>query len=66
MIYQLISDKNLELLPQGLPLFVDVRDVAQAHVLALKNDSVVGKRLLISGESYTLYEVSTLIPWIGN
>jgi nucleoside-diphosphate-sugar epimerase len=55
MIYQLISDKNLELLPQGLPLFVDVKDVAQAHVLALKNDSVVGKHLLISGGSYIYF-----------
>jgi len=61
MIYQLISGKNKELPPQGLPLFVDVRDVAQAHVLALKNDSVIGKRVLVSGGSYTLYDSVKLI-----
>jgi len=59
MIYELISGKNKELPPQGLLLFVDVRDVAKAHVLALKNDSVIGKRVLLSGGPYTLYNVST-------
>src|ERR1700685_1422288 len=62
MIYQLISSDNKELPPQGLPLFVYVRDVAQAHVLALKHDSVIGKRVLLSGGPYTLYDVSVLNP----
>ena len=57
MVYGLISGKSKDLPPQGLPLFVDVRDVAQAHVLALKHDSVIGKRVLLSGGPYTLYEV---------
>jgi nucleoside-diphosphate-sugar epimerase len=61
MIYQLISSDNKELPPQGLPLFVDVRDVAQAHVLALKHDSVIGKRVLLSGGPYTLYDTVKLI-----
>ena len=57
-IYQLISGKSKELPEQGLTLFVDVRDVARAHVLALQNNSIVGKRILLSGGPYTLYEVS--------
>jgi len=61
MIYELISGKNKELPPQGLPLFVDVRDVAKAHVLALKNDSVIGKRVLLSGGPYTLYNTVKFI-----
>ena len=56
-IYQLISGKTKQLPEPGLPLFVDVRDVAQAHVLGLKNDSVIGKRILLSGGSYTVYGV---------
>jgi len=54
VIYQLISGQLPE---EGLPLFVDVRDVAQAHVLALKNKSVIGKRVLLSGGPFTFYEV---------
>ena len=57
-IYQLISGKSKELHEDGLPLFVDIRDVARAHVLALQNNSVIGKQILLSGEPYTLYEVS--------
>jgi nucleoside-diphosphate-sugar epimerase len=56
-IYQLISGKTKHLPENGLPLFVDVRDVAEAHVRALKNDSVIGKRVLLSGGPYTLYEI---------
>jgi nucleoside-diphosphate-sugar epimerase len=60
MIYELISGKTKDVPPELLPLFVDVRDVARAHVLALKNDSVIGKRVLLSSGPYTLYEVRTL------
>jgi len=58
VIYQLISGQLPE---EGLPLFVDVRDVAQAHVLALKNKSVIGKRVLLSGGPFTFYETVKLI-----
>jgi len=60
-IYQLISGEAKTIPPDSLPLFVDVRDVAQAHVLALQNDSVIGKRVLLSGGSYTLYDTVKLI-----
>jgi len=60
-IYQLINGKNKELPPEGLPLFVDVRDVARAHVLAIQNDFVVGQRVLLSGGPYSLYESVKLI-----
>jgi len=60
-IYDLISGETKTLPPDGLPLFVDVRDVAQAHILALQSDSVVGKRVLVSGGPYTLYDIVQLI-----
>jgi nucleoside-diphosphate-sugar epimerase len=60
-IYQLISGKSKSLPPDGLPLFADVRDVAQAHILALQHDSVVGKRVLLSGGPFTLYDTVQLI-----
>lgn len=63
VIYELISGAAKTLPPDTLPLFVDVRDVAQAHILALQNDSVIGKRVLLCGGSFTLYDVS---PWCIN
>ncbi|KAJ6573858.1 hypothetical protein DFH09DRAFT_1276923 [Mycena vulgaris] len=58
-IYQLISGKMKTIAPraEGLPLFVDVRDVAAAHILALKNDAVIGKRVLLSGGEFLYYKM---------
>lgn len=57
-IYQLLNGK---LPPDGLPLFSDVRDVAKAHVLALQHDSVIGKRVLLSGGPFTMYDTVKII-----
>lgn len=58
-IYQLISGtmKTIQPREEGLPLFVDVRDVAAAHILALKNDNVIGKRVFLSGGPFLYYQV---------
>lgn len=53
-IYQLLSGI---LPPDGLPMFVDVRNVASAHVEALGTDSVIGKRILLSGGPVVMYDV---------
>ncbi|KAJ6590852.1 putative flavonol reductase [Mycena sp. CBHHK59/15] len=60
-IYQLISGQTKEIPLDGLPLFVDVRDVATAHILALKNDAMIGKRVLLSGGPYTSYDTVKII-----
>lgn len=65
-IYQLISGQNDTLPDDGLPQFVDVRDVAKAHVLALTKDSVIGKRVLFSGGAFTNYEVRQLFVFPNN
>lgn len=59
-IYKLIDSHGGKLPADGLPLFVDVRDCAKAHVVALTKDSVIGKRVLFSAGSYTNYEVRSL------
>lgn len=51
------NDKHRNIPGDGIPQFVDVRDVAKAHVFALTQDSVVGKRILLSGGPCTNYEV---------
>ncbi len=58
MWYSVISGTT-EVPKTGVPLFVDVRDAARAHVLALKNDAVIGQRVLLNGGSYTFYQVGT-------
>jgi hypothetical protein len=58
VIYQLISRKVKGVPEEGLPLSVDVRDVAQAHILALKNNLVISKQVLLSGGPFTFYEAN--------
>lgn len=60
LIYQLINGQMKTVPPraEGLPVFVDVRDVAEAHILALKKDSLIGKRVLLSGGEFLFYRVS--------
>lgn len=40
---------------------VDVRDVAQMHVDAIKNDGTKGERILASSETYSFVEIAKLI-----
>jgi dihydroflavonol-4-reductase len=40
---------------------VDVRDVAQMHVNALKNDATKGERILASSETYSFVEIAKLV-----
>ncbi|KAJ7578369.1 hypothetical protein C8J56DRAFT_967779 [Mycena floridula] len=54
MIYALISGAAGRAAPPQLcPFFCDVRDVARAHVLALKAESTKPKRLLINAGAFT-------------
>ncbi|KZP19343.1 NAD(P)-binding protein [Athelia psychrophila] len=53
MIYQLFSGKLTAIPDDRLPLFVDVRDVAKAHVLALQQDSASGARIPLCGGGFT-------------
>ena len=39
--------------------FVDVRDVALAHVLALETPEAGGERIIVSGQPSFLYQLST-------
>ncbi|GAA98285.1 uncharacterized protein L969DRAFT_47020 [Mixia osmundae IAM 14324] len=59
-IYNLIS-KPAEMPDNRLPLFCDARDVAKAHVQALKTDGAVGHRVLLCGGSYTWQSATKLL-----
>ncbi|RLV95127.1 putative NADPH-dependent methylglyoxal reductase GRP2 [Spathaspora sp. JA1] len=42
-------------------LFVDVRDVARAHLVAFENDEAINKRLLVISGSYSLDSIANII-----
>jgi nucleoside-diphosphate-sugar epimerase len=39
--------------------WVDVRDIARAHVLAARSESAGGERIIVSGGSHNWQELST-------
>lgn len=56
-LYDLFRGSMAKVPQTPVPFFVDVRDAAMAHVLSLQNDSVIGKRILLSAGTYTFHEV---------
>jgi nucleoside-diphosphate-sugar epimerase len=53
VIYGLFNGTNATVPPTTFPSYIDVRDLADAHVKALTNPAVQNKRLPISGRSVT-------------
>jgi nucleoside-diphosphate-sugar epimerase len=55
VIYTLFNGSNATIPATSFPSFVDVRDLADAHVMALTKPAAANKRLLINGKpmSYT-------------
>lgn len=57
IIWALISGKTPNLPAEGLALWVDVRDVAEAHIRVLDKEGMAGRRVLMSAGGYLLYDV---------
>lgn len=51
------SGKNAEVPDAHTPLFVDVRDAAMAHVLAMENPKAANQRYAVVGSQYSNQEV---------
>ena len=68
-----VSNKAIEMvvtgkMPVAIPLqfgFVDVRDVAQAHILAMKSKSAAGERFIISEKEYWFIELCRVLNSAG-
>ncbi|CCD25475.1 SDR family oxidoreductase NDAI_0F01560 [Naumovozyma dairenensis CBS 421] len=56
-IEQIISSTEDNITPKIAFWFVDVRDVAKAHILAFQNDNLVGKRLLLAADTFSYQDV---------
>ena len=48
------------------PLYVDVRDIAMAHILALENSKAEGQRYTVVGAQYSNQEVSFYYEMVAN
>ncbi|KAM5360526.1 hypothetical protein ACJZ2D_013702 [Fusarium nematophilum] len=62
LLAEVISGKHKEgLPPTALPLWVDVRDVALAHVKALEVDEAASKRFLVTAGFYSNRQLAEII-----
>lgn len=61
------SGTDKDLLPLDFPFWVDVRDVARAHIAALERREATGKRYLVSWGATSYAEVSRVFdaPFVG-
>ncbi|EGW34746.1 uncharacterized protein SPAPADRAFT_57813 [Spathaspora passalidarum NRRL Y-27907] len=48
-------------IPEEAAEFIDVRDVARAHIIAFESDEAISKRLFLAAETYTLDSIADII-----
>jgi len=60
-LFKVITDRDGKVPETAWPAFVDVRDLADAHVLALQKDDAGGHRFVIAGGSYTWQQVVDIL-----
>ncbi|RLV93542.1 putative NADPH-dependent methylglyoxal reductase GRP2 [Spathaspora sp. JA1] len=61
IINQIVKLGFKDEIPMEGQLFVDVRDVARAHLVAFENDEAIGQRLLLISGVYTLDLIANII-----
>lgn len=62
LLANIISGKHKDgLPPTGLPLWVDVRDVALAHVKAIETEKAAGKRFFVTAGHYSNVELYRIL-----
>ncbi|KAB5593820.1 NADPH-dependent methylglyoxal reductase GRP2 [Ceratobasidium theobromae] len=59
--YEIFSGQTKELAGPGVWLWVDVRDIARAHVLAIEKPEARNNRFLVSGGTFNIGQVADFI-----
>lgn len=59
--YRLMNGTSQEVPSTGTFAFVDVRDVAEAHLRAYESDAAAGQRYLTAGGNYTYQEMTDIL-----
>ena len=64
-IYKMLFKKEQPMVPKIIIPIVDVRDVAKMHISALKTDDSIGKRFLLSENTYWMKDISQCLKDLG-
>ena len=62
----MLINKELPVAPPLKHGVVDVRDVAKMHIAALENDESIGKRIILSENTYWVKELSAMLNKHGH
>jgi len=65
-LFMMFSKKEMPVAPPLKMGIVDVRDVAKMHIAALENDESIGKRVIITENTYWVRELSEMLNKHGH
>ncbi len=64
--FQMLINKEMPVAPPFKVGLVDVRDVAEMHISALENDESIGKRMIISENTYWVKDFCKMLNEFGH
>tara|TARA_B100001769_G_C21787844_1_gene429673 strand:- start:268 stop:654 length:387 start_codon:yes stop_codon:yes gene_type:complete len=62
----MLSNKEMPVAPPFKVGLVDVRDVAKMHIAALENDKSIGKRMIVSENTYWMKDFCKMLNDLGH
>lgn len=64
--FLMLSNKEMPVAPPFKVGLVDVRDVAKMHIAALENDKSIGKRMIVSENTYWMKDFCKMLNDLGH
>ena len=64
--FQMLINKEMPVAPPFKVGLVDVRDVAKMHIAALENDKSIGKRIIVSENTYWVKDFCKMLNNLGH
>ena len=64
--FQMLINKEMPVAPPFKVGLVDVRDVAKMHIAALENDKSIGKRIIVSENTYWVKDFCKMLNDLGH
>ena len=65
-LFMMLTNKEMPVAPPLKMGLVDVRDVAKMHIAALENDESIGKRVILSENSYWMKDLCKMLNDLGH
>lgn len=60
-LWNLINGSQKTVPPTGFWLYIDVRDLAEAHVLAIEKQEAGNQRILVTGGNYSYQKIANIL-----